>query len=258
MKQILRHPLEKLNIHKKKPASIAECRQHSTRTMNFPSDSRLRFEWLGRINFHDALLRQEAAVRAVKEEGETIFLLEHEPVFTIGRTRDLSSLRNPSALPFPVVETNRGGQATYHGPGQLVGYLILDLDRRGRDLHAYLRILEECLIATCGAFGVRASRRDGLTGVWVRERKIASIGIGVRKWITMHGFALNVSRVDAFQHITPCGISGVQMTSLEGECTRPPSMVQVVEAVAPVLARRLFVDQVPPPARNLPPARTER
>ena len=206
--------------------------------MTFPSDSPLRFEWLGRISFEDALRRQEAAVSALREGGgkETVFLLEHEPVFTIGRTRDLSSLRDPSSLPFPVVETNRGGQATYHGPGQLVGYLILDLDRRGRDLHRYLRCLEDCLIAACGCFGVDAARREGLTGVWVQDRKIASIGIGLRKWVTMHGFALNVARIEAFQHITPCGISGVTMTSLEDECASPPSMVRAVEEVAAALA----------------------
>ena len=164
---------------------------------------------------------------------ETVLLLEHEPVYTIGRQRDQSSLRDPSALPHPVFETNRGGQGTYHGPGQLVGYPILDLNRRGRDLHGHLRLLEEALIRACAAFGVTAGRREGLTGVWVDNRKIASLGVGVRKWITMHGFAINITResLPPFLAITPCGIAGVTMTCLEAEAARP---VTVREAAAVV------------------------
>jgi len=110
--------------------------------------------------------------------GDTILLLEHEPVYTIGRTRDRSSLRDAGEHGLPVVEINRGGQATYHGPGQLVGYPILDLNDYGHDLHIYSRALEEALIEACGAAGITAGRREGLTGVWVEDRKIASIGVG--------------------------------------------------------------------------------
>ncbi|MEI6494297.1 MAG: lipoyl(octanoyl) transferase LipB [Verrucomicrobiota bacterium] len=174
---------------------------------------------LGRIEYQAALEIQNQHVEdLVSGTGaEALLLLEHEPVYTIGRTRDQSSLRD--RLPYPAIETNRGGQATYHGPGQLVGYPILDLNTRGRDLHNYLRFLEEFLIRLCAEYGVKASRRDGLTGVWVGEKKIASLGVGVKKWITMHGFALNVlaSSLPAFSHITPCGIPGVEMTCLETE-----------------------------------------
>jgi lipoyl(octanoyl) transferase len=165
--------------------------------------------------------------------GDTILLLEHEPVYTIGRLRDQSSLRDATALPFPVVETNRGGQATYHGPGQLVGYPILDLTPRGRDLHAHLRNLEESLIRACASFGVTAGRRDGLTGVWVENRKLASIGVGVRKWISMHGFAINITNqsLPPFFAITPCGLNGVSMTSLENEAGR---VITIPEAAAAV------------------------
>jgi lipoyl(octanoyl) transferase len=172
----------------------------------------------GRLTFAEGLALQERLVAQVAAGGdESLVLLEHEPVYTIGRTRDHSSLSGIE--PYPVHETNRGGQATYHGPGQLTGYPILDLNKRGRDLHAYLRFLEGFLIEFCAAHGVEASRREGLTGVWVGSRKIASLGVGVRKWITMHGFAINIlkSSVEPFSHITPCGISGVEMTSLEGE-----------------------------------------
>ena len=121
-------------------------------------------------------------------------LLEHEPVYTIGRTPDRSSLRGGSHLPHPLFPINRGGQATYHGPGQLIGYPIIDLRRCGQDLHRYLRWIEDLLIELLADSGIAATTRDGLTGVWVDDRKIASIGVGVRHWISMHGFALNVCR----------------------------------------------------------------
>ncbi|HEX9597715.1 MAG TPA: lipoyl(octanoyl) transferase LipB, partial [Anaerolineales bacterium] len=173
--------------------------------------------------------------------GEKLLLLEHEPVYTIGRTRDQSSLGRPAALPHPLFETNRGGQATWHGPGQLVAYPILNLQHRGRDLHRYLRFLEEVIILSCQNLGVEACRRDKLTGVWVADRKIASIGVGVRRWISMHGLALNVGRssLEAFQHITPCGISNVQMTCLEVEAKRPQNVQAVGELLAGIFQREL-------------------
>ena len=192
--------------------------------------------WLGRVSYGDALALQEKIVAekiADPARADELLLLEHDPVFTIGRTPDQSSLRDTAQLPHPVVQTNRGGQATYHGPGQLIGYPILDLQTRGRDLHIYLRALEELLIAACGSFGVCATRRDGLTGVWVGGRKLASIGVGVRRWISMHGFALNVcGPLDGFAHITPCGIAGVEMTSLERETARAISVKEVADAIA--------------------------
>lgn len=184
---------------------------------------------IGRIDYQAALDIQNRHVEDLISGagGEVLLLLEHEPVYTIGRTRDQSSLRD--SLPHPVVETNRGGQATFHGPGQLVGYPILDLNKRGRDLHAYLRFLEEFLIRLCEEYGVQASRRDGLTGVWAGDKKIASLGVGVRKWVAMHGFALNVleSSLPAFHHITPCGIAGVEMTCLESESGKRISMPEI-------------------------------
>ncbi|MFM2197728.1 MAG: lipoyl(octanoyl) transferase LipB [Verrucomicrobiota bacterium] len=180
------------------------------------------------VSYADGLAMQENAVTAILsgETGDTLFLLEHEPVYTIGRLRDQSSLRSPASLPHPVFETNRGGQATYHGPGQLVGYPILDLNPRGRDLHLHLRLIEDALIAACADLGVSAGRREGMTGVWVENRKLASIGVGVRKWISMHGFAINVSResLPPFLAITPCGLDGVSMTCLEAEVSEPIGM----------------------------------
>lgn len=195
------------------------------------------------ISYEAGLRLQEERVDAILAgiSADTIFLLEHEPVYTIGRLRDQSSLHDPSSLPFPVYETNRGGQATYHGPGQLTGYPILDLTPRGRDLHVHLRNLEEALIRACAVFGVAATRREGFTGVWVENRKLASIGVGVRKWISMHGFALNVTNqcLPPFSAITPCGLDGVHMTSLENETKGPICVKSATEIVEGEL-RKLF------------------
>ena len=193
------------------------------------------------ITYADGLRLQQEHVDAILADTgpETILLLEHEPVYTIGRLRDRSSLRDPASLPHPVVETNRGGQATYHGPGQLVGYPLLDLNHRGRDLHAHLRQIEEALIRGCAAFGVDAGRSDGLTGVWAGARKLASIGVGVRKWVSMHGFAINITRASLppFFAITPCGIDGVTMSCLENETGRDITVAHASEIIARELER---------------------
>lgn len=167
------------------------------------------------------------------EKNECFFYLEHTPVYTIGRTRDQSSLNANSKLPHPIVEINRGGQATYHGPGQLVGYPILNLNNYGKDLHLYVRALEQALIDTCAVFGLKATRREGLTGVWVENRKLASIGVGVKKWISMHGFAINITKqsLPSFFSITPCGIENVSMTSVSSELEKDISVRDFTKAL---------------------------
>lgn len=185
---------------------------------------RLQHQWLGQnIDYAQGLELQNQCVQDVLDGklGNQVLSLEHAPVYTIGRTRDKSSLGDSTShLPHPVIEISRGGQATYHGPGQLTGYPIIDLHPLGNDLHAYIRGLEDALILTCAEYGVTAGQRDGLTGVWVENRKLASIGVGVRKWIALHGFAINITKqsLGGFMAITPCGIDGVSMTSLENEC----------------------------------------
>ena len=185
------------------------------------------------LDYEAGLRLQDQHVHAILTGTgtDTILLLEHHPVYTIGRLRDQSSLRDPGSLPYPVHEINRGGQATYHGPGQLVGYPILDLAPRGKDLHEHLRKLEDALIRACHHFSVPADRRTGLTGVWVENRKLASIGVGVRKWISMHGFAINITAecLPPFFAITPCGIDGVTMSCLASEAGRE---ITVAEAAA--------------------------
>ena len=196
------------------------------------------FRWLGTIAYPDGLALQNDLVeqRRAGLIGDTVLLLEHEPVYTIGRTRDRSSLRDPENLPYPVFETNRGGQATFHGPGQLVGYFIVDLNEYGRDLHVYLRQIESLLIDFASGLGIDAGRREGLTGVWVGNRKLASIGVGVRKWVSMHGFGLNVSSdLSGYEAITPCGISDVTMTSLSTESRREITVAEAARAIEPVI-----------------------
>jgi lipoyl(octanoyl) transferase len=205
----------------------------------------LDFRWLGRVTYDHSLQLQHELVeqRRTGAIGDTVLLLEHEPVYTIGRTPDKSSLVGGGPLPHPVVEISRGGQATYHGPGQLVGYPILDLQHHGRDLHRYLRALEDALIALGTSFGVPAGRRDGMTGVWVGPRKLASIGVGVRHWISLHGFALNITpeSLGGFNAIIPCGLTGVAMTCLATEAgtpalTVPTAAERVQEPVRAALA----------------------
>lgn len=199
-----------------------------------------RSEWLGRMAYAPALEMQEKSVtaRAAGEIPDTIFLLEHEPVYTIGRKRDRSSLGD-APLPHPVEEINRGGQATFHGPGQLVGYFIFDLQKLTRDLHVFLRWIEEGLIELLADYDLAAQRREGLTGVWIEDRKIASIGVGVRRWITMHGFGLNVGPdLSGFEAITPCGIAGVTMTSISRELGREISVGEAAGKARDVFTSR--------------------
>jgi lipoyl(octanoyl) transferase len=208
---------------------------------------RLCVRWLGRTGFAQALALQEELVARKRQDAsfeDQLLLLEHEPVYTIGRTPDRSSLSGTGPicggesgsahLPHPLFSINRGGQATYHGPGQLMGYPIIDLHRCGQDLHKYLRWLEQLLIDLLAQYNIAAQRRESLTGVWVEDRKIASIGVGVRHWITMHGFALNVGGdLSPFDHIVPCGINNVAMTSMEKETKR----AFTVADIAPTLEK---------------------
>jgi len=175
--------------------------------------------WLGRVPYAEALALQEALVAARQRDliGDMLLLLEHPHVYTLGRGASEHYLLRP-AQSVPIYRVSRGGEVTYHGPGQLVGYPILALQGRQRDVHAYLRAIEQGLIDGLAHWAIDARRREGLTGVWVGQRKVASIGVGIRRWVTLHGFALNVStELSRFDAIVPCGIQGCQMTSLRQE-----------------------------------------
>ena len=183
---------------------------------------------LGRRGYAEVLELQRSLCRR-RVDGEitedVLLLVEHEPVITLGRGTRAPSLPLPRAelerRGIGVYEVERGGDVTFHGPGQLVGYPILDLREHRQDLHWYLRHLEAALMGALAALGIEAGRNPGLTGVWTRGRKIASIGIHVKQWVTYHGFALNVSTdLNYFDLIVPCGIQGVVMTSVAQELGR--------------------------------------
>ena len=186
----------------------------------------------GRVEYEPAVAWQEALVaRCLAGGAEALLLLEHPPVYTLGRGADPVHLRLATETGAPIVRTHRGGQVTYHGPGQLVGYPILDLRRRRPDVRWYLRTLEGVLIAALADLGVAAERREGFTGVWIGPRKIASIGVALRRWVSWHGFAVNVGPdLSGFDAITPCGIADVRMTSLARE-GGPASLDTAREAV---------------------------
>src|SRR5258708_6384982 len=172
---------------------------------------------LGTVDYGAALAIQAAMVAARQREeiGDTLLLLEHPHVFTFGRAADERFLLPKRAREVPVYRVSRGGQVTYHGPGQLIGYPILKLERRGPDVHGYLRNLEAATIRALSDFRIIASRRDRLTGIWVGDRKIGSIGVGIKRWVTCHGFALNVcTDLRYFDGMIPCGIEGCEMTSV--------------------------------------------
>jgi lipoyl(octanoyl) transferase len=197
-------------------------------------------DW-GRTQYEAARQRQEELVarRIAGEIGDTLVFTEHDPVFTLGLRRGAESnlVWSPERLAresVDVVRTNRGGDITYHGPGQIVGYPIVSLVPR-QDLHAYLRFLEQVLINSLGALGLAAARRDGKTGIWLGPRKIAALGVAVRRWVTYHGFALNVNPdLSHFQGIVPCGIGAADgtVTSMRAELGRIPDPVEVKAVLA--------------------------
>jgi len=201
--------------------------------------SPMQTSWMGVIAYEEGLrLQSELVERKAADDTlpDHLFLLEHEPVYTTGRSVSVTE-NQFEHLPHPTLQINRGGKITYHGPGQLVGYPVLDLRTRGQDLHRHLRLLEEGLITLAQRVGVHAHQREGLTGVWCGEKKLASIGVGVRRWVTMHGFAINVcGSLDGFEHITPCGLEGVKMTSLEREGAVGLSVVEAARLAAEVFA----------------------
>jgi lipoyl(octanoyl) transferase len=201
---------------------------------------------LGAVPYLEAweLQRTTADAVAAGDAPDTILFLEHPPVVTLGRRAEEGELHLPPGAEVDVVETNRGGKSTFHGPGQLVCYPILDLRRHGSDVKRYVRELEEALIRTLATFEIDAGRIDGLTGVWLTAgrksgppRKIASIGIHVSRWVTTHGYALNVDLDPApfTQWITACGLEDAQFTTIARELGRPVSVEEVVPTAAAAL-----------------------
>jgi lipoyl(octanoyl) transferase len=218
---------------------------------------------LGVVPYADALGLQQRLVEQRKANAipDQLLLLEHPPVITLGvkiRTDRSHVLATPDALSAQGVqlfETGRGGGVTYHGPGQLVGYPILDLSPDRCDVHQYVRDLEETLVRAVGTFGIRAERSPGLTGAWVAAEKLAAIGVRIARWVTSHGFALNVStNLEHFGLIVPCGIRDKGVTSLERLLGHPVDMatveVAVTQAFADVFERRIVEQPSTSPLRS--------
>ena len=195
----------------------------------------------GLVPYREALELQRSLAAAVSQRAipETVVLVEHPAVVTLGRRTDETELHLPDGSEVEMIETNRGGKSTFHGPGQLVCYPILDLNRHGKDLKQYVRDLEQALIVTLAAFQIESTRIDGLTGVWLERppRKIASIGVHVSRWITTHGYALNVDLDPApfTEWITACGIEDAQFTTMARELERPVTIGEVKPAAVAAL-----------------------
>ena len=204
---------------------------------------------LGLVPYREAWELQQSVAGAVSQGAipDTILLLEHPPVVTLGRRTDEGELHIPEDAEVELVETNRGGKSTFHGPGQLVCYPILDLRRHGQDVKRYCRDLEEALVKTLAAFSLEGQRIEGLTGVWMTSppRKIASIGIHISRWVTTHGYALNVDLDPApfTQWITACGLEDAAFTTIARELGRPVTVEEVrphaLEALADVFELEL-------------------
>jgi lipoyl(octanoyl) transferase len=197
---------------------------------------------LGTVDYREAWDLQRSLAELVGQGAipDTVLLLEHPPTITLGRRTGEGEVHVPDDADVAIVEVDRGGKSTYHAPGQLVCYPIFDLTRHGEDVKRYCRDLEDALIATTGAFGVQATRIEGLTGLWLDSppRKIASIGIHLTKWISTHGYALNVDLDPApfTQWITACGLDGFAFTSMTAELGRPLAVDDVRPAAAQALA----------------------
>ena len=224
--------------------------------------------YLGRVAYPDATRMQESLVRALAagEGGEQLLLLEHPHVVTLGRGADRSNVlldeATRAALGIGIHETGRGGDVTYHGPGQLVGYPIIDLKPDRCDIHGYVRDLEEVLIRTAADFGVTAGRVAGLTGIWAGDRKLAAIGVRISRWITSHGFAFNVSTdLSYFGHIVPCGIADRGVTSLRAETGADFALEEVAASVArhfgAVYGREMRIAPAETPGAPRDPQRSE-
>jgi lipoate-protein ligase B len=188
---------------------------------------------LGTIGYREGVGVQEeyAAARREGRIADTLLLCEHPPVYTLGTNADRADVLRADGV--DVVQTDRGGEVTFHGPGQVVGYVIADLERRGRDLHRFCRDLEEIMIRALGAFGLDGARVPGLTGVWLGDEKVGALGVRVRRWISTHGFALNVNcDLSWYAGIVPCGIRDRGVTTMERALGRAVDLAEVREACA--------------------------
>jgi lipoyl(octanoyl) transferase len=194
----------------------------------------LRIDWLGRLPYPEAHARMVERLerRLAGDEPDSLLLLEHEPVFTVGRQRGAAdSVLDPGDI--PVIPVERGGNVTYHGPGQLVGYPIVALPPHRQDIHGYLRGLEDMLIGLLAGYGIAGARDPRNTGVWVGGQKICALGVAVRRWVTWHGFSVNLDpALDAYRRIHPCGMDSTLVTRVVDHAAAPPQLSALRDATA--------------------------
>jgi lipoyl(octanoyl) transferase len=234
---------------------VTAPRRHGD-TQSQPAARELRVRRLGRVRYADGLALQERLVEQRKAGAipDTLLLLEHEPVFTLGRNaRRDNVLWSPDVLKargFELFETGRGGDVTYHGPGQLVAYPILDLAPDRKDVHRYVRDLEEAMIRLCADYGLAGGRVEGRTGCWLGDDKIGAIGVRVSRWVTSHGLAFNVSAdLGPFGLIVPCGIRDKGVTSLERRLGRRVALTEVMDRLVRHFAT-VFEREIEPAATD--------
>lgn len=209
------------------------------------TETSMRAYHLGTVPYRTAwsLQAELAEARHRGEIGDTLLLLEHPPTITLGRGSDarhvLAGERRRRSLGVETIEVDRGGDVTFHGPGQIVGYPIIDLRAHRQDIHWYLRALEQGIMDSVAGFGLLPRRRPPHTGVWIGDRKLAAIGVKVKRWITYHGFALNVADLSAwFELIVPCGLHGLGVTSLENELAELPDRTRLLRSIASCVCRQ--------------------
>ena len=210
--------------------------------MNIPQNPKIDINDLGDRNFEEVWdIQKKLQKQRIKNEiHDTLLLVEHEPVYTLGKNANKNHLLQNRNNTIKIYDTDRGGDITFHGPGQLVGYPILDLNNYTKSVNWYMRVLEELIIKVIGEFGISGSRIEGLTGVWVNNQKIGAQGVRISRWVTMHGFSINVSPdLKYYDGIIPCGIFNYGITSMEDLLNKKPEMNKVKETTIKIF-KKLF------------------
>ena len=203
------------------------------------SNNDINFFWLGRRDYHYVWNLQKNIQNNIKKGkmNDVVLFLEHDPIYTIGRNTDSSNILPTKPLEMPVVKTDRGGDVTYHGPGQLVGYPIVDLKKYRRSITWFMRGIEESIIRMLYSIDIISATKEGLTGVWVQDKKIAALGVRLSRWVSMHGFAINIyTNMTHFNGIIPCGISDFGLTSIHKLKSEEYSLVEIANRMSITLS----------------------
>jgi len=209
------------------------------------SKSNLNFYWLGRIDYSKAWKLQQIIQENVinKKINDVVLFLEHDSVYTLGKNADLNNLLPARPKDIDVIQTDRGGEITYHGPGQLVGYPIIDLKKYRRSITWFMRSLEQSIIEMLSEINISSTRKEGLTGVWVNDHKIAALGVRLSRWVSMHGFAINIhTDLSLYRGMIPCGISDFGLTSIAKIKGEDYSLLHIADLMIKNIQKMLIID----------------